>query len=261
MNSTLTFALVQADIHWEKAKSNLIHYEKLLHSLSSTPDVIIFPEMFNTGFSVKTTLWAESLQGESVDFLHQCAKRYNAAVVASMAIKEENKFYNSLLWIMPDGTQFRYDKRHLFRMGFENELFTKGNKRLVVSYKGWHFLPLICYDIRFPIWCRNKRQEDTFLYDCLICIANWPASRMSAFDTLLTARAIENQSFAIMVNRTGEDGNKIIHSGGSKVVSACGKILTDAGNKEKTVLVSLDKNDLDIYRNQFPASLDWENNN
>ena len=255
---SLHVCLFQADIQWKNVAGNLRHYESCIETLENKPDILIFPEMYNTGFSVKTIQLAETIEGESVAFLKQIAWQYDMAVVASIALKEDNKYYNSLLWIMPDGDIHRYDKRHLFRMASEEQLFTSGSQRIVIEYKEWKFLPLVCYDLRFPLWSRNARREDMFLYDCLIYIANWPSSRMHTFDTLLAARAIENQSFAIAVNRVGEDGNGFVYFGHSQVLNPFGMSIAEAGTTEELCCVTLHKNDLEKYRSSFPVSLDWD---
>jgi predicted amidohydrolase len=256
--SSLHVCLFQANIRWKAVKENLMHYEQCLEQIADKPDLLIFPEMFNTGFAVDTIQLAETIDGESVGFLRYCAKKYRTAVTASLALKENGKFYNSLLWIMPDGEIYRYDKRHLFRMASEEHLFSQGQERLLVNYKGWIFLPLICYDLRFPIWSRNVRKSNEFLYDCLLYIANWPSSRMQVFKTLLSARAIENQSYAIGVNRVGEDGNGLLYSGNSQVINPFGIIMSEAASKEEIISVTLNKEDLVKYRMQFPVSLDWD---
>lgn len=256
--SSLHICLFQTDIRWKAVKENLMHYEQCLMQIADKPDLLIFPEMFNTGFAVDTIQLAETIDGESVGFLRYCAGKYHTAVTASLALKENGNLYNSLLWIMPDGEIYRYDKRHLFRMASEERLFTQGQGRLLVKYKGWTFLPLICYDLRFPIWSRNALNDNDFLYDCLIYIANWPSSRMQVFKTLLSARAIENQSYAIGVNRVGEDGNGFFYSGNSQVVNPFGINMLEASSKEEIISITLNKEDLEKYRLQFPVSLDWD---
>lgn len=256
--NTLNICLFQAEISWKAVASNLRHYEACLANLNLKPDVLIFPEMFNTGFAVDTVQLAETMEGESVTFLQRIARKYDTAVVASLAIKENNAYFNRLLWVMPDGNLQSYDKKHLFRMASEEQLFAQGNKQLLISYKGWRFLPLICYDLRFPLWSRNTRKGDDFLYDCLIYIANWPSTRMAVFNTLLQARAIENQAFVLAVNRVGEDGNKLHYSGQSQVIDPIGRPLIESNDHEKLFCFTLLKNELIRYRSQFPVSLDWD---
>ncbi|NLJ83005.1 MAG: nitrilase family protein [Bacteroidales bacterium] len=254
----LNVCILQTDMKNQSAEQNLMHYTTLLSRLDTQPDLLIFPEMFNTGFVVNTVLQAERIEGKSVEFLKQCAKKYQTAVVASLAIKENRHYYNSLFWVLPNGEFYRYDKRHLFKMSSEEQLFTQGNQRIIVEYKGWRFLPLICYDLRFPVWSRNVRTDDEFLYDCLLYISNWPHSRMPVYKTLLSARAIENQSFAISANRVGYDGNGTYHSGGSRVVNPFGLVLTEANDKEGIIKVVLSKEVLHKHREEFPVSLDWD---
>jgi omega-amidase len=256
--SSLQVCLFQSDIKWKAVQENLTHYADCLNHLTLNPDILIFSEMFNTGFAVNTVQLAETIDGESVRFLRDCAKKYTTAVVASLAIKEGNAYFNSLLWIMPDGKIHRYDKRHLFRMASEEQLFTAGKERLLIEYKGWRFLPLVCYDLRFPIWSRNARKNNDFLYDCLIYLANWPSGRMQVFKTLLSARAIENQAFALGVNRVGEDGNGFSYSGNSQIINPFGLVLAEAGIKEEIISFTLNKSELDKYRTDFPVSFDWD---
>jgi len=256
--NTLNICLFQTDISWKAVASNLRHYEACLANMPLKPDVLIFPEMFNTGFAVDTVQLAETMEGESVAFLQHIARKYDTAVVASLAILENNAYYNRLLWVMPDGSLQSYDKRHLFRMASEEHLFTHGRQQLVINYKGWKFLPLICYDLRFPVWSRNTRKGDDFLYDCLIYIANWPSSRMAVFNTLLQARAIENQSYVVAVNRVGEDGNHLQYTGQSLVLDPLGRPLTVSSDREELFCITLHKDELTRYRSQFPVSLDWD---
>ncbi|HOF17080.1 MAG TPA: nitrilase-related carbon-nitrogen hydrolase [Bacteroidales bacterium] len=256
--STLEVCLIQSDICWKEVETNLLHYRNILQNLDKKPNVLIFPEMFNTGFAVDTTLLAETIDGQSVHFLKECAKKYDAAVVASLALQENNDYFNALLWVTPDDCIQRYDKRHLFSIASESELFTAGKSSLLVEYKGWKFMPLICYDLRFPIWSRNKRNNNDLAYDCLIYIANWPSGRIGVYKTLLAARAIENQSYAIGVNRVGKDGNHLVYNGQSQAVNFFGQVIAQAGEKEQILSVTLSKDDLDNYRKRFPVYLDWD---
>ncbi len=258
IKSTLKVCLIQSAICWKDRESNFQNYNLLLEGLNLKPDLLIFPEMFNTGFVVNTTQLAETIDGKSVAYLIACAKKYDSAVVASLALRENNRYFNALLWINPDGSIERYNKRHLFSIASESELFTAGEKQLLIEYKGWKFMPLLCYDLRFPIWSRNKYCNNDFIYDCLIYIANWPAGRIHAYETLLAARAIENQSYAIGVNRVGEDGNALVYNGQSQLINFFGQTIAKAGKNQQILCATLNKNDLDKYRKQFPVYLDWD---
>ena len=253
---TLHLSLFQANINWKSVSSNLLHYESCLAKRNIQTDVLIFPEMFNTGFVVDTIQLAESMDGESVSFLRRIAHKFDTAVVASLAIKEKKHYYNRLLWVNPNGSIQSYDKKHLFRMASEEQLLTKGKEQLLIEYKGWRFLPLICYDLRFPVWSRNGRKGDSFLYDCLLYIANWPSGRMSVFNTLLKARAIENQAFVIAVNRVGNDGNNLHYIGESQIIDPIGQRLLHASHEETLIDITLHKDELQHYRTRF-RYLDW----
>ena len=244
---------VQADLIWENSQSNLIRFEALLSSVQHT-DLIVLPEMFTTGFSMKHKELAEEMGERSVKWMMDLAKKKNSAIIGSLIVKEDELFYNRLFFVHPDGSFQTYDKRHLFQMGGENQYFSRGSDRLVVSYKGWKICPLICYDLRFPVWSRND--ED---YDLLIYIANWPMSRREVWQTLLNARAIENQSYVVGVNRVGKDGAGIVYSGDSRIIDAKGQIITQSRMMEESVIstdVSLSQ--LHQFREQFPILNDQD---
>lgn len=251
MSNELRLTLIQQDIAWEDKQANLAATERQLAEVEDT-DLIILPEMFTTGFSMKPEHLAEEEDGETLHFMQKMAANKQAAVTGSLIAKENGHYYNRLLWVYPDGSYHAYDKRHLFRMSEENKHYTAGNARLIVHYKGWRILPLICYDLRFPVWSRNDAG-----YDLLLYIANWPQSRSQVWETLLLARALENQVYVAGVNRIGEDGRGTHFSGNSMLIDAKGnKLSTVPAGKpfRQTITISLGK--LNHFRNKFPVDKD-----
>jgi predicted amidohydrolase len=201
--------------------------------------------------------YAEEMNGFAMNWMHKMAEKKNAVLVGSMMMKEAGEFYNRLIWMHPDGRYELYDKRHLFRMGNEHEHYTAGNSRIVFQLNEWKICPLICYDLRFPVWSRNRLVNNEFDYDVLIYVANWPERRAHAWKSLLVARAIENQTYVVGVNRIGSDGNNVIYSGDSAVIDFNGEKLSRTeryGDRCETVTISLDE--LKKFRSDFPASLD-----
>ncbi|PHR69137.1 MAG: amidohydrolase [Lutibacter sp.] len=247
MKDILNIALIQANLVWENSQENLNYFDKKIDKVSSGVDLVVLPEMFTTGFSMNPEKYAEKMEGETVSWIKKLSKEKEIAIVGSLIIKDDNKYYNRLVFVHPNGKIDSYDKRHLFTYGGENKVYSSGNKRLIVEYKGWKICPMICYDIRFPVWSRNN--DD---YELLIYVANWPKPRISAWDILLKARAIENMCYTIGVNRVGVDGNNIEHVGHSQVIDMLGKEQI-YNNLEKEVVfeVSLDKNKLTESRNRF----------
>lgn len=227
--------------------------EEKIAALPESADVIVLPEMFSTGFSMNAPVLAEAMNVTTTRWLKMMAAQNQTLVLGSFQVKEGGNYYNRLLCVRPEGTYEIYDKRHLFRYGAEHETFTAGNERLVVTWKGWRICPLICYDLRFPVWSRQDAENP---YDLLLYVANWPASRAYAWDTLLRARAIENLSYVVGVNRVQTDGNGIDHSGGSVAVDFLGEIITDLGEAESVKVVRLAKAPLEKYQKSFPALLD-----
>lgn len=229
--------------------------EEKIAALPEPADVIALPEMFSTGFSMNAPVLAEAMNVTTTRWLKMIAAQNQALVLGSFQVKEGSNYYNRLLCVRPEGTYEIYDKRHLFRYGAEHETFTAGNARLVVTWKGWRICPLICYDLRFPVW---SRQDSENPYDLLLYVANWPAARAYAWNTLLRARAIENLSYVVGVNRVGSDGNGIDHLGGSLAADFLGEIITDLGEAESVKVVQLAKVPLEKYRESFPALLDTD---
>lgn len=240
----LTVALIQTDLVWEDINANLTRISTKIESISSNVDIIILPEMFTTGFTMKAHEFAETMDGKSVRWMQQLATKKQAAIVGSSIISEESfdsaqgkRFYNRLLFVHPSGKIDFYDKRHTFRLAKEHEVFSAGNQKLIVDFKGWKICPLVCYDLRFPVWARNT--ED---YDLLLYIASWPKARISAWDVLLEARAIENMSYTLGVNRVGIDGNKFEYVGHSIGYDFLGKPLSEKQfEKEDIIVLELDK--------------------
>ncbi|MDR6969147.1 putative amidohydrolase [Flavobacterium arsenatis] len=235
----MKIALIQTDIIWEDADQNRKNFEEKINTIASDVDLIILPEMFTTGFSMHPEALAETMKGESVLWLQHLAKAKNAAITGSLIIKENDRFYNRLVFVFPSGEIQFYDKRHLFSLAGEDELYSAGAKKLIVEYKGWKICPLICYDLRFPVFSRNT--ED---YDLLIYAANWPTTRILAWDTLLKARAIENMCYTIGVNRIGKDGNDHPYSGHTQVVDFLGNSVIEPSEKEIILIAELDKQQL-----------------
>ncbi|MBC8045984.1 MAG: amidohydrolase [Fimbriimonadaceae bacterium] len=249
----LTITLVQANLIWENAKQNLLHFDALIKDASET-DLIILPEMFSTGFSMKNETLAERMQGNSVAWMKQIAQTKNCVITGSLIIEDNSKFYNRLIWMQPDGEYFFYDKRHLFSLAGEEKFYTAGEKRIFPEIDSWKMLPLICYDLRFPIWSRQSSpytEMGNHPYDVLIFTANWPEKRISAWKQLLIARAIENQCYVIGVNRVGNDGNDIYYNGCSCVIDPMGSILFEGLNEECVKTISLSKQHLTDIRNKF----------
>nr|WKN39059.1 amidohydrolase [Tunicatimonas sp. TK19036] len=255
--SPLTVTLIQTSLHWHQIEANLAMLEEKIWQIGQPTDLIILPEMFSTGFTQKATTLAEPMNSKTFRWMKQQAAQTQAVVVGSYIVREQQAFYNRLLWMEPDGTFATYDKRHLFRMANEDDTFSAGETRIIQECKGWKICPLVCYDLRFPVWSRNYTQENESLaYDLLLYVANWPAPRSQAWNLLLRGRAIENSCYTIGVNRVGEDGNGVLYSGNSIVADARGNILADLESKEDIYTIELSYDDLMAYREKFPVHLD-----
>ena len=249
MATNLRITVYQQDIEWENKKVNLSSIHDIIAFHSDQSDLIVMPEMCTTGFSMNCQSLAEPDDGETVTLLQEWSKRYDVALCGSFIASEADKYYNRAFFITPHESYF-YDKRHLFRMGDEGNFFSSGNKRLIIEHKGFNVCLLVCYDLRFPIWARNVDNE----YDLLIYVANWPESRINVWNTLLSARAIENMSYVCGVNRVGVDGNGLKHNGHSKVLNARGEELTSIGyNAPDTETVTIEKEELIKFRDKFPV--------
>lgn len=251
--STLNFTLIQSNLFWENQEANLKMFTEKIKALEGHHEIVVLPEMFSTGFSMKPSQFAENLTGTSLQWMKEIAATKKIILTGSLMIQEDNHYYNRLIWMQPDGQFGYYDKRHLFSYGGEDKDFTSGSKRFIAQVKGWKICTMICYDLRFPIWNRMNKEDE---YDVLVVIANWPNKRMTAWQTLLRARAIENQSYVIGVNRVGEDGNGLIYNGGSCVIDPLGEILYEKLNDEDTFSITLNKDDLLKVRNNFPFQKD-----
>lgn len=252
----LKVTLIQTNPLWHDSEANMNRFAQILPKEQS--DIIMLPEMFTTGFTMASEAMAEKMHGPAHQWMKIQASRTGAALCGSIIIEEGGKFFNRLLWVEPDGKTLYYDKRHLFRMAEEHNYFSEGNNELIVNYKGWKIKPLICYDLRFPVWARNKVDGDVMAYDLLIFVANWPQARISAWDTLLKARAIENSSYTIGVNRTGKDEKEIVYNGHSGVYGPRGDQLYFADSKESVDTITLSYDTLVEYRKKFPSHLDAE---
>ncbi|QEA39877.1 amidohydrolase [Pistricoccus aurantiacus] len=252
----LRATLVQCDLRWEDPAANRQRLEELLEGIDHTvTDLILLPEMFATGFTMNSREMAESMQDSaSVAWLQQQARQRDCAIIGSIAIEDQGKYYNRLIWADPAGMIYS-DKRHLFRMAGEHERYDMGNARVVVNYKGFRLLLTVCYDLRFPVWLRQQPSEERhFEYDALLCIANWPAPRRHAWRTLLQARAIENLCYVIGVNRVGEDAKGLAYAGDSMLVDFKGEPLLDHPRDSAFVeTVKLDRQALSDFRDKFPA--------
>jgi len=235
----MKIALIQAPLVWENREENRNYFEDKINSIPEEIDLVVLPEMFSTGFTMHPDNVAETMDGETILLLKSLAKAKNTAITGSLIILENGKFYNRLVFIFPSGEIRNYDKRHLFSLAGEEKIYTSGNEKLVVEYKGWKICPLICYDLRFPVFSRNI--ED---YDLLIYVANWPTQRIQAWDILLKARAVENMCYTIGVNRIGEDGNNHPYSGHSLVVDFLGNYIIEPQTSEEIFIVDLDKNQM-----------------
>ncbi len=246
--STLSITILQTNLFWEDKGANLDLLTKKIGSIEAYTEVIVLPEMFSTGFSMQPEKFAENMDGPTVDWMRRMAVEKKAIITGSLIIKEEEKYYNRLIWMLPNGTLGYYDKRHLFAFAGEDQYYSAGNKRLIASVKGWKINLQICYDLRFPVWARQQGEE----YDVLLYVANWPEKRNHAWKTLLTARAIENQCISIGVNRVGLDGNNIAHSGDSLIIGPLGEVLYHCAYEEDVFTITLQKEELTNARTQFP---------
>lgn len=249
----LTLSLVQADLVWEDASANLKAFERAFCDLPTTADLVVMPEMFSTGFSMQVEKHAEPMDGPTVSWMKKQAASLNAVVAGSLMVKENDSFFNRFVFAKPDGEIIHYDKRHLFSMGQENVFFTQGKTRLVFEFNGFRILPQICYDLRFPVFARNRNDYDLYL-NC----ANWPAPRNEVWECLLKARAIENQCYVAGVNRIGIDANGIRYSGNSLILDARGKSLQEAGTTNQIITTQLSLDKLQKFRKKFPVLPDGD---
>jgi omega-amidase len=252
----LNVTLIQTGLYWEDSTKNLAHFDAKVNEINRSVDIIVLPEMFTTGFTMNPEQLAEEHGGIGLQWMLQKAIEKNCVVTGSISVRDHEHFYNRLYWAKPDGTYEMYDKRHLFRMGHEHQHYTAGGETLVVDYKGWKICPLICYDLRFPVWSRNRKDNT---YDLAIYVANWPEVRTYPWKQLLIARAIENQAYVIGLNRIGDDGNAIVHAGDSCVVNPRGEVIGSIpSHEDKIETVALSYTYLEEFRKTFPVMLDGD---
>lgn len=252
--STLTVSLIQSELYWEQKEKNLSMFEDKISSVESS-DIVILPEMFSTGFTMHPAPVAETMDGPTVAWMRKIAAIQKVILTGSIVIEENGSYFNRLIWMLPNGQYGYYDKRHLFAFAGENNRYARGSKRLLASVKGWKINLQICYDLRFPVWARQSKNENTAQlpeYDVLIYVANWPQKRIHAWKTLLQARAIENQCYVIGVNRVGEDANHNYYSGDSMICNALGEVISEIKNEEAIITMSLEKSHLQEVREHFP---------
>lgn len=256
--SALTITLLQTNLFWEDPAANRAMLTEKISRIGGTTQLLILPEMFSTGFSMDPERLAETMQGPTVTWMKQTAVQHRMIITGSLIIREEDQFFNRLLWVLPDGKCGYYDKRHLFAFAGEDKKYSQGKRRLIASVNGWKILLLICYDLRFPVWSRQNLRADPSAgpsepeYDLIIYVANWPERRAHAWKTLLQARAIENQCYVAAVNRVGADGNGISHSGDSMLVDPYGAILATCSQDEWIHTAVIEKQVLNTIRTQFP---------
>ncbi len=279
--STLSITTIQTNLHWEDKPANLSMLEQKIFGIKEKTEIVVLPEMFNTGFTMQPEKLAETMDGDTLAWMKRVSAGRKVVLVGSFACDTaESGYTNRLVWMLPNGQYGIYDKRHLFGFAGEDQHYTSGNKRLIASVKGWKINLQVCYDLRFPVWARNrsfapfsasaskgaqddkpsfaKASEDRPEYDVLIYVANWPERRSLAWKTLLQARAIENQSYVVGVNRVGNDGNNIYHSGDSMVIDPLGEILYTKKDEEDIHTITLDKGHLDAVREKMPFLKDGD---
>ena len=253
----LTF--IQSNLFWQDQQANLEHFSELLKEVPSDTDLILLPETFNTAFPVDPIRFAESPDGPTMNWIRTKANELQAVICGTMLLNVDVHYHNSLVWMRPDGSYELYHKRHTFTIGGETEPIERGSEQLIVELKGWRIKPMVCYDIRFPLWSRNHYQDGRFEYDLGIYLANFPAARMNVWDTLLQARAIENQAYFSGVNRVGDDPDGVHYSGYSQVLNAKGEVISMAKtDTEAVVSCVLEYEKLQSFREKFPVGKDWD---
>lgn len=253
-NKDLTITIIQPDIIWNNISDNLWNYSSILEKNNKKSDLILLPEMFATGFTTNPLHLAESMDGETIRWMRNISEKNGCSIAGSVVIKEHDRYYNRLLFINASGSVELYDKRHLFRMEGEEIHYAPGEKRLIVTVNGWRINFQICYDLRFPVWSKNLND-----YDLLVNVANWPGRRSNVWNTLLKARAIENQAYVIGVNRTGKDGNGISYKGESQVISPEGNVMLNMKLRKNALeIITLSLDELLDFREKFPVWRDWD---
>ncbi len=250
----LSIQLVQMEIYWHDARANCSQLEERLLSQTEHSDIILLPEMFNSGFSMRPDQVAESMHDETVQWMAAMAKKLDTVIVGSLAIREDGDCYNRMIWMPPSAKYQYYDKKHLFAMAGEHERYRAGTERVVVQYKGWRILLQVCYDLRFPVWCAQQGDD----YDLMLLVANWPDARASAWNKLLPARAIENQAYVAAVNRVGADARDLVYAGSSQLLDPLGDTLINLGDKQGVSCYSISLDTLKQSREQLPFLKDAE---
>ena len=256
ITESIHITIVQTDIVWEDETANLKALDGFLSKLPGQADIVVLPEMFTTGFSMNASMIATQWNNENIELLWMKKKAFehNAAFTGSIAVKEGGHYFNRLLWVEPDGNFCYYDKRHTFSFAGEDKVYTRGEKKLIVNWRGWKVCPLICYDLRFPVWSRNTSDNGQCDYDLLIYVANWPAVRRIPWQQLLVSRGIENLAYVAACNRIGTDGNSHLYSGDSGVINFLGESITTPAENVKAMLsCSCSYSDLQNFRTKFPA--------
>ncbi|MBX0333925.1 amidohydrolase [Pontibacter sp. HSC-14F20] len=248
----LRITIIQTSLHWQDASANRTMFSEKLAAAAPTTDLIVLPEMFTTGFSMDAAGLAEEAEGPTLQWMKEEAAKYSAVLTGSVIVRKNGQYYNRLFWVRPDGTYEHYNKRHLFRIAKEHHSYTSGKEKLLVELKSWNICPLVCYDLRFPVWSRNTGSQ----YDLLLYVANWPKPRNYAWSTLLQARAIENLSYVVGVNRVGTDGNGHPYTGDSAIIHPKGHKLIETAEAEGIHTITLSKQELTDFREAFPAHLD-----
>jgi len=247
--STLTISAIQSHLHWEDRTANLKMFEEKILSIQGKTELIILPEMFSTGFSMRAENLAEKMDGPTITWMKRLASSRSVIITGTVIIEDQGKYFNRLIFMLPDGTYGQYDKRHLFAFAGEHAKYAAGSRRLIASVKGWKINLQVCYDLRFPVWSRQATEGE---YDLLINMANWPERRSTAWKILLQARAIENQCYVVGLNRVGYDGNNIFHSGDSMIIDPLGTILENKSVDEGIITCTLDKERIEEVRMKFP---------
>lgn len=247
MQEQLKIAIVQSDLVWESPDQNRLNFADKIEQINQPVDVIVLPEMFTSGFTMNPEHVFETMDGTTISWMKEIAQKTNSAICGSLVVSENSNYYNRFVFVTPTGDLEYYDKRHTFTLAGEHKVYKAGSKRLIMNYKGWKILPLVCYDLRFPVWARNT--DD---YDVLMYVANWPKPRVNAWDALLKARAIENMSYCIGVNRVGFDVNNHEYVGHSAVYDGLGECITDIEHStEQTEIATLNKNHLETIRQKL----------
>lgn len=230
MVDSLFVTLIQSHLHWENPEANRAHFSKLIGCISEETHLIVLPEMFTTGFTMNAEPLGELPIGPTLGWMREIAKNKNAAITGSIIVHEKDRYFNRLLFVLPDGSFKQYDKKHTFTLAGEHKVYASGTQRILVELLGWKICPLVCYDLRFPVWARN-----TVDYDLLLYVANWPKKRIAAWDALLKARAIENMSYCLGLNRVGLDGNGHEYVGHSAVYDVLGEQVTISSKEEEFI--------------------------